>query len=65
MQLVITTHSDSLLSALTNHADAVLVCENNGDGTTLERLDTAKLQSWLDDYTLGDLWRMGQLGGNP
>ena len=65
MQLVVTTHSDALLSTLNNHAEAVLVCENNGEGTTVERLDSHRLASWLDDYRLGDLWRMGELGGNP
>ncbi len=65
MQLVVTTHSDALLSALTDREESVLICENNGEGTTVERLDSDRLASWLDDYRLGDLWRMGELGGNP
>ena len=65
MQLVVTTHSDALLSALNDHVESVLVCENNGDGTTIQRLEPEELDRWLDDYTLGDLWRMGRLGANP
>ncbi len=65
MQLVVTTHSDALLSVLNEHVDSVLVCENNGGGTTVERLDTERLASWLKDYTLGDIWRIGEIGGNP
>lgn len=63
-QLIVTTHSDVLVSALTEHAESVLVCENNG-GTRIKALENAKLQFWLDRYRLGDLWRMGEIGGNP
>ena len=65
MQLVVTTHSDALLSALSDHVDSVLVCENNGHGTTIEHLDAERLTFWLNDYTLGDIWRIGEIGGNP
>ena len=65
MQLVVTTHSDALVSALTSQPDAVVACERPGAGTELRRLDPEKLASWLEDYRLGDLWRMGELGANP
>ena len=65
MQLVITTHSDALLSALGDQVESVLVCENNGNGTTIKRLDSERLAFWMKDYTLGDIWRIGEIGGNP
>ena len=65
MQLVVTTHSDALVSALTNQPDAIVACERPGAGTELRRLDPEKLASWLENYRLGDLWRMGELGANP
>ena len=65
MQLLVTTHSDALVSALSNQPDAVIACERPGAGTTLKRLDPKSLSTWLDDYRLGDLWRMGELGANP
>lgn len=65
MQLVVTTHSDTLVSALSNQPEAVITCERPGAATVLRRLDAAKLATWLDDYSLGDLWRMGELGANP
>ena len=65
MQLVVTTHSDALLSGLSDKVDSVLVCENDGHGTTIDRLDAERLAFWLKDYTLGDVWRMGEIGGNP
>ena len=27
-------------------------------------LDRPKLEEWLERYTLGELWRMGEIGGN-
>lgn len=65
MQLVVTTHSDALVSALTNQPESVVLCERPGAGTTLRRLNSEELAQWLNDYRLGDLWRMGHLGANP
>ena len=65
MQLVVTTHSDALVSALTGKPDAVVACERPGAGTELRRLDPERLAHWLEQYQLGDLWRMGELGANP
>ena len=64
-QLLVTTHSDALVSALTNQPDAIVACERPGAGTVLRRLDPERLAAWLEDYRLGDLWRMGELGANP
>lgn len=65
MQLVVTTHSDALVSVLTSQPDAVIACERPGESTLLRRLDPKRLNHWLNDYRLGDLWRMGELGANP
>lgn len=64
-QLIVTTHSDVLVSALSANADSVVACERLAAGTTLRRLDADRLATWLEQYTLGDLWRMGELGANP
>jgi predicted ATPase len=60
-QLIVTTHSDALISALP--PEAVLVCERDEKGTHLSRLDPSHLKKWLETYALGDLWRMGEIGG--
>ena len=65
MQLLVTTHSESLVSALTGCPDAVIACERPAGATTLRRLDPEALQHWFDDYRLGDLWGMGELGAYP
>ncbi len=62
-QVIVTTHSDLLVSALSDHADAVLVCEMTEEGSRMKRLESAKLAKWLEKYSLGDLWLRGQIGG--
>jgi predicted ATPase len=63
-QLIVTTHSDILVDCLTEEPDSVIACENSNRGTILRRLDTPELRAWLEDYSLGELWRKGQIGGN-
>jgi predicted ATPase len=62
-QLIVTTHSDILVSAFSDMPEAVLVCEKDEDGTHFKRLEAEKLKAWLDEYSLGDLWLKGEIGG--
>lgn len=63
-QLIVTTHSDALIDELTDIPDSVLVCEKENGVTSIRRLDSSRLQEWLAKYTLGELWRKGEIGGN-
>lgn len=62
-QLIVTTHSDILVDALSDQAESVVVCDWSPGGTTMRRLDRDRLRGWLDEYRLGELWRKGELGG--
>lgn len=62
-QVVVTTHSDHLIDALSSDPGAVLVAEREPEGTTLRRLDAAHLAEWLEKYRLGELWLKGEIGG--
>jgi predicted ATPase len=62
-QFIVTTHSDSLISAFSEIPETVIVCERSEDGTALRRLEPPKLAEWLSRYKLGELWRMGEIGG--
>jgi predicted ATPase len=62
-QLIVTTHSDILVDALTDSHDAVIVCEKHDGATRLARLDAEKLRPWLEKYRLGELWTRGEIGG--
>lgn len=62
-QLIVTTHSDILVSALSGVPETVLVCEKDETGTHLTRLERESLKVWLEDYTLGEVWLQGKIGG--
>ena len=63
-QLIVTTHSDVLVDAMTDQPESVVVAEKMGQGTTLKRLDAVQLRPWLEKYRLGQLWTRGEIGGN-
>ena len=63
-QLIVTTHSDTLVDALTDIPESIVICEKNNGQTTLRRLDKEGISHWLDQYRLGELWSSGEIGGN-
>ena len=63
-QLIVTTHSEVLVDALTGHPECLIVCEKHGGQTEMRRLKAHELTDWLERYSLGDLWRKGEIGGN-
>lgn len=63
-QLVITTHSRTLVDALGEEPENVVVCEKVDGQSRFERLDAERLEEWLRQYTLGKLWSMGEIGGS-
>ena len=63
-QLVVTTHSEVLVDALTDTPESVVVCERHDGRTTLRRLEASALAHWLESYRLGELWSTGRIGGN-
>jgi predicted ATPase len=62
-QLIVTTHSEILVSEFTDTPQYVVICENNSLGTRLRRLAEEPLKKWLQDYSLGELWTSGEIGG--
>lgn len=64
-QLIVTTHSEALIDALSGKPEAVVVCERDFDNaTSFKRLSRGDLRLWLERYRLGELWRKGEIGGN-
>lgn len=62
-QLIVTTHSDMLVDAMTDCPESVVVCEKHEGKTEMTRLAASDLAVWLEKYRLGQLWIQGQLGG--
>lgn len=63
-QLVVTTHSDILVDAMTERPESVVVVEKHNGQTEAKRLEASnELQQWLEKYRLGQLWTRGEIGG--
>ena len=62
-QIIVTTHSEMLVDAFSEHPECVLVAEKTEAGTALTRLSADELKPWLEKYRLGQLWTRGEIGG--
>ncbi len=62
-QILVTTHSDILVDAMTDTPEAVVVCSKERGQTTMQRLSADDLSEWLKKYRLGELWISGEIGG--
>jgi predicted ATPase len=63
-QLIVTTHSQSLVECFSDDPESVCVCEKFEGATKIQRLEADRMKVWLKDYSLGHLWASGQIGGN-
>jgi predicted ATPase len=62
-QVIISTQSAPLLNEFAPE-DIIVVERTNGE-STFQRLKSAELSEWLEEYTLGELWQKNILGGRP
>ena len=62
-QVIVSTQSSLLLDHF--EPEDVLVADRADGATQLKRLESSGLGSWLEDYSLGQLWEKNVLGGRP
>jgi predicted ATPase len=62
-QVVISTQSPTLLDYFAPE-DVIVVNRREGQ-STFERLDPDALRTWLDEYTVGELWQKNVVEGGP
>lgn len=62
-QVIVTTHSDILVDAMSDTPEVVVVCSKTDGQTKMERLKPDDLREWMTKYRLGELWTRGQIGG--
>jgi predicted ATPase len=60
-QVVFTTHSPQFLDALGERSPVTTVTQTVNGETQLRNVEPGELQRWLDKYTLGDLFKSGEL----
>lgn len=62
-QVLISTQSTTFLNNF--DTEDVVVVSRNGNGSQFERLNPEKLQTWLEEYSLGEIWEKNIIGGGP
>ena len=62
-QIIVSTQSPALVDYF-EPEDIIVVNRKNG-ASVFERLNKRELSSWLEDYSLGDLWRKNVVIGGP
>jgi predicted ATPase len=62
-QVLISTQSSTFLNNF--DPEDIIVANRDGMESRLERLDPAKLELWLENYSLGDIWEKNIVGGGP
>jgi predicted ATPase len=62
-QLFVATQSSLLVDCF--DPEDVVVVDRDPDGSRFQRLDSTKLQSWLEDYSLSEIWEKNVVGGRP
>ncbi|XWK87483.1 MAG: AAA family ATPase [Phormidium sp.] len=62
-QLIVATHSDRLIRFL--EPREVLICDIEEGEAKMTWADTFKLDKWLEDYSLDQVWAMNVMGGRP
>lgn len=62
-QIIISTQSVNLVNEF--EPQNIIIVENKNSHSTFNRLDQSNLNSWLEKYSIGELWEQNVLGGKP
>ena len=60
-QVLVSTQSSAFLNAF--EPEDIVVVERNDEATEFIRPDAKKLDAWLEDYSLGEIWEKNIIGG--
>lgn len=61
--MVVSTQSVTLVNQLS--PEDVLIVDRVEGASNFRRLTQEEIATWLDDYSLGELWEKNVLGGRP
>ena len=62
-QIILATQSPDLVNEFA--PENIVVADRQDNATSFKRLDVAKLEGWLKEYSLGELWTKNLFGGGP
>jgi len=62
-QLIVSTQSVELVNELS--PEDIIVVDQENDASTFKRFTQEELKGWLEEYSLGEMWKCNILGGRP
>lgn len=62
-QVIVSTQLVDLLNEF--DPEDVIVVDLDGGKSLIRRLERLQLSAWLEEYSLGELWKKNLLGGRP
>nr|VFK11089.1 MAG: Predicted ATPase [Candidatus Kentron sp. LPFa] len=62
-QLIVSTQSVELVNEL--EPEDIIVVDQEDGASTFRRFEREELAVWLEEYTLGEIWKQNILGGRP
>ncbi len=62
-QVILATHSVELINEFETRD--IVVVEREEDQTVMRRLKEHDLRKWLEDYSIGEIWKKNIIGGGP
>ena len=62
-QIIISTQSVDLINQFST--DDIIVVKRENNETRFKRQSEEELKNWLEDYSIGEIWRSNIIGGNP
>ena len=62
-QVLVSTQSSAFLDAF--EIEDIVIVERNNEATEVRRPDAEKFDAWLEDYSVGEIWKKNIIGGGP
>lgn len=62
-QVIVATQCPQLIDQF--GVEDLIVARRTGGASVFERLDAEELKTWLEDYSLGELWQKNVINGGP
>lgn len=63
MQVIVSTQSVPLVNEFS--IEDLIIVEREQGATVFKRLGEDEFKTWLEDYSVGELWEKNILGGRP
>lgn len=62
-QIIVSTQSTNFVNNF--EVEDIIVVDRKDNQSVFKHLDKEELNTWLEDYTLGDIWEKNVIGGQP